>query len=278
MFLARMVPRAAFRRTPTRLQMPSLVRFYANSPVPKRPIRRQEETTKFRYLIYVAIFSTAVLVFVSKKVDKKNPKKSFSPREYAEYEEITGLKRRNKLISHEKNDQYKFYALPYVHDDATVEKVAKKLPRDKEVKIIDPVELIEREIEDETRRYSYLLQDLRTERKALPSGLVTALIKEEISMFLNTTKGTYDTSFLLKNYPQTTEEAIKFENDVSAVLKCLVLLNDIEKDMPAEKGPEKARQIANVIGYFDTVSNIKSIPETAAQMDETWQADAFEDL
>lgn len=255
-----------------------MVRFYANSPVPKRPVRREEETTKFRYLIYVAIFSTAVLVFVSKKVDKKNPKKSFSPREYAEYEEITGLKRRNKLISHEKNDKYRFYALPYVHDDATVEKLAKKLPGDKEIKIIDPEQLVEREIEDETRRYSFLLQDLRAERKALPNGLLTALIKEEVSMFLNTTKGTYDTSFLLKNYPQTTEEAIKFENDVSSVLKCLVLLNDVENEMPSAKNPEKARLIANVIGYFDTVNNTKSISETASQMDEKWQAEAFDDL
>ena len=48
---------------------------------------------------------------------RKPPQQSFTEREFQLYEEETGLKRRNKLISHAMNSKYKFYVIPYVHDE-----------------------------------------------------------------------------------------------------------------------------------------------------------------
>lgn len=201
--------------------------------------------------------SFGALHFVTGKVTSKVPKTSFSEREFQQYEQETGLKRRHKLISHEQNDQYTFYALPYTQD---VQKAVAslQLPEHKQVKIIDPKELVEKEIEDE-KKYSFLLQELQALGREMPRGLLTALVKEEVLLFMNTTRGQHDTSIVLANYPQSTEEAIKFENDVSDLRYCVISENEIS----VEKGlaEDDVRKIKNVVGYFDTVNKVKRSTE-----------------
>ena len=85
------------------------------------------------------------------------------------------------------------------------------------VKIIDPAQLIEEQKKDEGMKYHYLLEDLDEQGRPYPPGLITAVIKQEIYKILNTREGTFDTNFIIKNYPQTTNEAIKFENDISDI-------------------------------------------------------------
>lgn len=224
-----------------------------NTPVHSRGNR--PESPKFRYLLYVFFFSTGLLVLATRKVDKRSsPKQSFTEREFKDYERTSGIKRRHKLVTD--SSKYEFYAVPYANSSASLDPVLALLPRDKEVKVIDTQALIEQEIADDERRYSYLLQDLRASKKPLPKGLVTALIKQEIKFFLNTTKGTYDTAFVIKNYPQDTYEASKFENEIADITKVVVTL-EIKAD--TGKTPEQVRLVNNVIGYFDTVDKVVEV-------------------
>ena len=93
---------------------------------------------------------------------KKPPATSFTEREFQLYEE-TGLKRRNKLISHTMNSKYKFYVIPYVHDEEELKKwliCYNFKDENATVKIIDPAQLIEEQKKDKGMKYHYLLEDL----------------------------------------------------------------------------------------------------------------------
>lgn len=220
---------------------------------------RPENAPRIRYLAMMVALSFGLLHYVTSQIDKKAPKNSFSEREFQQYEKETGLKRRHKLISHEKNDQYLFYVVPFCHDVSAAEKeLTKKLPQDKQVKIIEPRELIEKEIEDE-KKYGYLLQELKASGRPMPRGLLTALVKEEVELFMNTTRGQHDTSIVILNYPQSTEEAIKFENEVSDVKTCLKLESDFAKHLALELAEDDVRKVSNVFGYFDTVDKVTSV-------------------
>lgn len=236
-------------RVPRRTCIVNPIRTYAGSSSDQSPPR-------LRYLFYMFLASTGALYLAGKSVDgRKKPQNSFeSERELKEYEQDTGLKRRSKMIPFEKNENYKFYVLPYVHSLEAVEKLSAQLAKldGKVVKVLDPVTLIEAEKKDESKKYCFLLQDLDRSEQPLPKGLVTAIVKEEIQLFLNTRGAIFDTNFIIQNYPQTTEEAIKFENDISDVQKCLVYESDLNE---LSKGDAAGlhRSIENVVGYFDTV-------------------------
>ncbi|GEQ70832.1 hypothetical protein JCM33374_g4512 [Metschnikowia sp. JCM 33374] len=220
------------------------------------PVKRQK-VPRVRYLFAVVLFSYGCLHFVTSKVSKKAPRTSFSEREFEQYEKETGLKRRSKLIPAEKNNQYAFYAVPYAHNVThALEQVKQVIPEEKNVKIILPSELIAKEIEDQGR-YSYLLEELKAHGRSLPKGLITALVKQEVKLFMNTTGGQYDTSIVLMNYPQTTDEAIKFENDVADIHTCVVLPDNT--NMAEDLGDDSVRQFNNVVGYFDIVDKVKKI-------------------
>ncbi|CUM48758.1 Altered inheritance of mitochondria protein 36, mitochondrial [Debaryomyces fabryi] len=251
-------------------------------PSPFMPLRAQfystnakNEPPKLRFLFYMFIFASGVLYVAGNRLDKKKTKNSFTEKEFEEYEITSGLKRRSKLISTKDAEKYKFYVVPYVHQNEFITKIAEKLG-DKEVRVIDPEELIKREREDESRHYSYLLQDLKQEGKQLPKGLVTALIKDDIKFYLNTRKGTFDTNFVIKNYPQTTDEAIKFENDISDIQKCIVLHYDMLNELKKNKGDEKARLINNVVGYFETVNKASVITAKHDELDDKLQEISLE--
>lgn len=212
-----------------------------------------------RYFLVVVLASFGLLHFVTTQVDKKAPKVSFTEREFQQYEKETGLRRRHKLISHEQNDHYVFYAVPFAHDvTKAVQLLTEKLPAGKQVKVIEPKKLMEKEIEDEGK-YSYLLQELQATKRLLPRGLITALVKQEVQLFLNTTKGQFDTNILLLNYPQSTEEAIKFENDVSDLKSCIVLDDDFQSSLSHDLSEDDVRKVNNVVGYFDTVDKVQKV-------------------
>jgi hypothetical protein len=237
-----------------------------------------ESAPKVRYLCYVSILSTGVLWAATTQV-KRQDKTFASEAELKAYEERTGLKIRSRLIEGDKSSHYSFYVIPYVHLDESVEKIKLRLEASgRQVKVIDPQELVKQEIEDESRRYSFLLQDLQATNKPYPKGLITALIKEEVQLFLNTRSGTFDTNFLVKNYPQTTDEAIKFENDIADVEKCLVLHYDMLNELKNAKGPEATHKMENVVGYFETVDKVKTIVARSDEMDDKLKEIVLQDI
>ncbi|KAK6201026.1 uncharacterized protein RJT21DRAFT_31074 [Scheffersomyces amazonensis] len=235
-------------------------RTYASSPVP----RKRSSGPRLRYLFYVFLLSSAALYYTGQRVETKKIKTSFNEREFEEYEKETGLKRRHKLIA---DSKFKFYVLPYVSDSKVVNELVSTLEKNdktRQVKVIDPEELVAREKEDESKKYCFLLQDLDAARRPLPKGLITSIIKEEIAFYQNTRNGTFDTTFIITNYPQSTDEAIKFENEVCDIQKCFHVqtsstLSDYE-----------ARIIDNVFGYFDTVGKAKTLTKKTIK-------DAFKD-
>ncbi|CCE85703.1 Piso0_005324 [Millerozyma farinosa CBS 7064] len=230
---------------------------------------RREEAPKVRYLFYTFIFSTFVLYLATTQINKKQPKKSFSEDEFRAYEEETGLKRRSRLIKNEDREKYTFYAVPFVHRQKFIDILGNRLGS-RQVKVIDPEEVIKKEIDSEGH-YSILLQEVQANKKSMPKGLVTALIQNEIRNYLNTRNGTFDTNFILCNYPQTTDEAIKFENEVSEIKKCIGLHYDILNELEKTKGPEGARLVNNVLGYYDAVKKTKIITYNHDELDEKMQ-------
>lgn len=249
-FPARILPRAS----PIGLTVTK--HFYSTQ---KKKVARPENAPRIRYLFMVVVISFGLLHYVTTKVEKKAPKNSFSTREFQQYEKETGLRRRHKLISHEKNDQYTFYMVPYCPDvEKTQKELTSKLPHDRQVKIIEVGALVEKEIENEGK-YSYLLQDLKAQGRLMPRGLITAIIKQEVELFMNTTKGQFDTNILVLNYPQSTEEAIKFENDVSDIKTCVKLEDDNVNSVKSNLSDDDLRKLNNVFGYFDTVDKVTTV-------------------
>lgn len=224
-------------------------RLYSTAP----KARRADQGPKLRYLFVVVLASYGLLHYCTKRMDKsKKPQTSFSEREFEEYEKRTGLRRRTKLIGPDKKDQYAFYAVPFTTSKSIMNTLNDQL-QGREVKVIDPAELMEKEVEEQGK-YSYLIEDLKASGRLVPKGLITALIKNEVHLFMNTTKGQYDTNIVLLNYPQSTDEAIKFENDVSDIHSCLV--PDDEEELKTHLDPELLRKINNVVGYFDIVKKV----------------------
>lgn len=203
---------------------------------------------RIRYLAYMFVLSSALVYFGTKQVNRKRVKKSFgSEQELNEYEQLTGIRRRTRLITD--NTKYKFYSVPHVEDENLISCLSDKLAPTK-VKIIDPQQLVEIERQDESRRYSILLNDLHKNNEPLPTGLITALVKAEIGLYINTSQGIYDTNFILKNYPKNTSEASKFETDIASIEKVFGLKNEITD----VKGTAKdVRNLHNVVSYFETV-------------------------
>lgn len=232
-------------------------RFYASSP---KNVRRPDQGPKLRYLFLVVLGSYGLLHYCTQRMDKnRKPQTSFTEREFQEYEKRTGLRRRAKIVPPEKSDQYTFYAVPFTRSkDSIVAALGSLLLNGRETKIIDPAELMEKEVELEGK-YSFLIEDIRASGRLIPKGLLTALVKNEVSLFMNTTKGQYDTNIILVNYPQSTDEAIKFENDISDIHACLVPESSdiLEKSLD----PEQLRKINNVVGYFDTVHKVQKFKQ-----------------
>ncbi|OBA22502.1 hypothetical protein METBIDRAFT_77881 [Metschnikowia bicuspidata var. bicuspidata NRRL YB-4993] len=221
--------------------------------------KKRQKVPRVRYLFAVVLLSYGCLYFVTSKMTKKAPRTSFTEREFEQYEKDSGLKRRLKLVPVEKNNQYTFYAVPFAHDQSKIlELLQTVVPEGKQMKVIHPQLLIQKEMEEQGK-YSYLLEDLKAQGRSLPRGLVTALVKQEVQLFMNTTGGQYDTTIVLMNYPQTTEEAIKFENDVADVHSCVVASGDFDENLAADMSVDSVRQINNVVGYFDIVDKVKKI-------------------
>lgn len=213
---------------------------------------------RLRPLFFMFLASWGLLLFVTSRVDRKAPKTSFSQREYESYEKESGLKRRTKLITPELKERYKFFAVPFSSDDnKSTQALAKALNPTIPQKVIDPAALVHKEIAEEGK-YSYLLEELKATGRQFPPGLVTALVKQEIQLFTNTTKGQFETNIVLLNYPQTTEEAIKFENDVSDFDACVVTPEDYNR-ISTEADESTKRKIDNVYGYFDILNKFKKL-------------------
>lgn len=229
-------------------------RFYATARKPRLP----DQGPKLRYLFVVVLASYGLLHYCTQRMDKsKKPQTSFSEREFEEYEKRTGLRRRMKLIGPDKQDQYAFYAVPFSTSKSISDTLKEKL-QGREVKVINPSELMDKEVELEGK-YSYLIEDIRASGRLVPKGLLTALVKNEVNLFMNTTKGQYDTDIVLLNYPQSTDEAIKFENDVSDIHSCLV--PDNEEVLKNNLDAELLRKINNVVGYFDIVKKVQKFKD-----------------
>lgn len=256
--VGRLVPRVRVGRLP----LTPFFRSYAGGVTPRREVIKKEKG-RLTSVFLMFLMSWGFLYLATGKIDKNTrPKFSFSEKEYQEYENVTGLKRRHKLIP--VNDKYRFYAVPYVKNEKYIEKLAEKLS-DQEVKILDVEQLVAAEKADDDKKYALLLKDLDQQGKSYPKGLVTAIIKNEVEFYLNTSRGQHNTNFILKNYPQTTDEAMKFENDVSTLENCIVLQRDFTDSLSKEDN-DMERNIRNVTGYFDTVGRTVSVTNKPDKM------------
>lgn len=251
-----------------------------NYVIVHKDLSKTKKEPRIRYIAYLVAVSWVAIWFVSGQVDKKKPKQYMTEREFQEYEQSTGIKRRHKLIGSDLNSKYKFYVIPYIYSDEELENIKsslKKADPSRKIVVLDPSKLVADEIADETKRYSALINDLDASHKPYPPGLITAILKNHIHFLMNTREGTFDTNYIIKNYPQTTSEAIKFENDVSDISKCLILHFDMLNELPKQKNDEEVRSIRNVEGYFDSVGKSKSLVSKFDEMDAKFEEIMLED-
>lgn len=277
-----LVRRETFLYSPrAKLVQPYLFNTQRQYVIVHKDLQKAKKEPRIRYILYMIALSWAAIFFVSSKVDKKKPMQSMTEREFQEYEKQTGIKRRHKLIHSDQNSKYKFYVIPYIHNNEQIEKIeqslAKSDPNRKNV-VIDPAKLVLEEKEDEGAKYSALLNDLDAMKKPYPPGLITAIIKQHINLLINTREGTFDTNYIIKNYPQTTGEAIKFENDIGDISKCLIMHYDMLNELPQQLPEEKVRNIRNVEGYFDSVNKAQTMVSKFDIMDEKFEEIILEDL
>lgn len=222
----------------------SLNRGYASIPP-----RTRQTLPKMRYFALMFAILSVALYFAGNSVTRKQPKTTFSDeREFNEYEASSGLRRRHKLIPSEKNDQYAFFAVPLCSDAdaAKVISAIKEQDPSKLICVLNPQDLVDQEAADPERRYAGVLAEIKSQNKPMPPGLELAILKQHVKFLLNTRQGTFDTAFILKNFPQTIDEAIKFENDVLTISLCVIIKGE---DMLEEL----QRAIDNVGGYFEIV-------------------------
>lgn len=251
-----------------------------NYVIVHKDLSKTKKEPRIRYILYLVAVSWVAIWFVSGQVDKKKPKQYMTEREFEEYEKSTGIKRRHKLIGPDLNSKYKFYVIPFIYSDEELENIKSSLQKadpSRKIVVLDPSKLVADEKADETKRYSALLNDLDSSHKPYPPGLITAILKNHINFLMNTREGTFDTNYIIKNYPQTTSEAIKFENDVSDISRCLVLHFDMLNELPKHKNDEEVRSIRNVEGYFDSVGKSKSLVSKFDEMDAKFEEIMLED-
>ncbi|KAI5951295.1 AIM36 [Candida jiufengensis] len=257
-----------------------LLKFQRNYVIVHKDLSKQKKEPRIRYILYVIAFSWVLIWFVGGQVDKKRPTQYLTEREFEEYEKSTGIKRRNKLIGSDLNNKYRFYVIPFISSDEELTKIEKSMSKhdpERKIKIIDPVVLIQDEKQDDGKRYSALLNELDQKHKPYPPGLITAILKEYINFYMNTREGTFDTNFIIKNYPQTTNEAIKFENDICDISKCLIMHFDMLNNLPPDNDKLK-RNLTNVDGYFDSVGKSKTLVSKFDEMDAKFEEIMLEDL
>ena len=123
-----------------------------NYVIVHKDLSKAKKEPRIRYIAYIVAISWVAIWFVSGQVDKKKPKQYMSEREFEEYEQSTGIKRRHKLIGPDLNSKYKFYVLPYIHSEDQLEKVEsslKKADPSKKIVVLDPSQLVAQEKADE---------------------------------------------------------------------------------------------------------------------------------
>lgn len=222
-----------------------LSRGFTSAPKP----RSRQTLPKMRYFALMFAILSVALYFAGNSVTRKQPKTTFSnDREFKEYEASSGLRRRHKLIPSEKNDQYTFFAVPLC-SDTDVKKVIDAIEKQDPSKLIcvlNPQDLVDQELADPERRYSAVLAEIKSLNKPMPPGLELALLKQHVKFMLNTRQGTFDTAFILENFPRTIDEAIKFENDVLTISLCVIIKGENMLE-------DLQRAIENVGGYFEIV-------------------------
>lgn len=225
--------------------------------------KKDDSTKRIKYLFYTFIFSSAVLYFVTKKISPKTFKHSFKDEKELQMYNL-GIRRRNKLITSNKNEFISFFVFPYISNNDQFESFISKLKLDnnsKNFQCIDPNDLILNEKKDSTRKFSTYLNGLEKKKKPIPNGLITTLVKNEIAEILKSQKIPVSTIFLIKNFPQTIDEVINFENDISDIQKCYILDSDYKQNFENEKfrNVKKVSEYLNLFGktYYINELNYK---------------------
>ncbi|GME73042.1 unnamed protein product [Ambrosiozyma monospora] len=219
---------------------------------------KRDEGPKARYFFLIGIVGTAIFALVVSKVDAQDPAKSLAKKKNSMSEEeweqqLINLGRKTLAF---KPTEAEFYFVPNgCNNDKKVKQLVEKLEagNDNSVGTIDLNELIDEQFNSENgSKYGALLKSTldSTDLKSngchykfsykLAPGIFTKLVYNKV-VSLRKEHPEY-TRFVLLNYPNTIQEAVKFEQDV-AVSKKLVLLGTEEKDN-------------DIVEYFNTVDKV----------------------
>ncbi|QPG73431.1 hypothetical protein FOA43_000741 [Brettanomyces nanus] len=210
-----------------------------------------------RWFIIVALFGTAVFVKIahSIKEDKhnttfKNKNKSYSPEEWQE--RIADIKK--KRFSFTSGEE--FYLFPFPPNSSnSADQLVKKLGGQESVGVIDLNQLIKEQLEDPNSQFGRLLNDTLDKEDdkldachykftyVLAPGVFTQLVKDRALKLRE--ENSKISRYVVLNYPNTIEEAVKFEQKVATVTKLLF----------SGKEPKDN----NIVDYFSTVDKVQSV-------------------
>lgn len=248
------VPRSHIPRmiNKVKIQRPLIGRRYASG------FKEEIVDKKFalKWLAVVSIVGTAIFIKVIRRVkdeqdkNRLNVKTTYTEEEWHEHLQ----KLRKKKFSFESGEE--FYLFPFAsHLETKVTELVSKLGGSDTVATIDLNDLIAAQLEDKTSKFGHLLQQTLdgVEEKSntchykftyvLSPGVFTQLVKDK-ALELRASHPKYS-RFIILNYPNAIEEAVRFEQKVAQVKKLVV----------TGKEPNGNR----IIEYFDTVDKVSKI-------------------
>lgn len=215
-----------------------------------------------KWLAVVSIVGTAIFVKVIRRVkdeqdnNRLNIKTTYTEEEW--HEHLRKLQK--KKFSFESGEE--FYLFPFAsHSEKKVTELVNKLGGSDTVATVDLNDLIAAQLADKSSKFGHLLQQTLEKKDeksntcyynftyVLSPGVFTQLVKDK-ALELRAEHPKYS-RFVLLNYPNTIEEAVRFEQKVSKVKKLVV----------GGKEPKDNR----IIDYFDTVDKVTKINDLSKQ-------------
>lgn len=221
-----------------------------------------EDGLNFKWFLLVAVFGTAVFVKIAQRIKEQDNspvspknKKSFTESEWAEQ-----VKKMNEKRYVFNGEAQEFYLVPFgAKTQKKTTDLVNKLGGEDTVATINLNDLIKRQLEDPNSPYGVLLNDTLDKENndsdgcfytftyRLAPGIFTQLVKNEITAVHK--KNSKLTRFVVVNYPNTIEEAVKFEQKVGIVTKLVTEGNEPEH--------------SNIVDYFSTVDKVISEDKVA---------------
>lgn len=208
------------------------VRLYSSKSVDSS--KKSDEAPGFKKIFLIGIIGSLVFAQVARSLDKNKPKTTYSEQEFDDV--MSGLRRRIALFPEGQLDVQ--FSIP------NEKKIPSKIIDHYDI-CIDPLNVVEQYRNKPDNPYEALLNELYDKYgkekyfEKLPPGMLVMLIGRYMKEVCRP-----NDRVIITDFPNTIQDAIKFENEVSVISKILVPNASTESD---------------ICKYYQTVNKVKEL-------------------